>query len=556
MKKTFLLLSAFFVCSFCFQLKAANFTYYVSPTGDDTSNDGLTATAPFMTISKVNGLLSAGQSAIIYLEEDAVFTERVFFDKSGIELEIIGNNTKIVRPTGTGGWDQTLRFNNVSVVKLKGITVENSSCKAIGGVIFASGQDMEVEDCIFKNNSTIDQPIGGSVIASRTVNLIIKNCYFENNKSLTGTGTGNIAYAGAILHSGVGGEFLVENSTFVGNTVDKSNSDAAGSAFYFFESSPNIGPARITIRNNTFYNNTTTSTGSGGTAVFTLNAGMTVADAYVVNNTFLFDERGTGTETPAEIYKKNVIVRLEGTAHKLHLINNVISGYRFSVAATTAASGREAIVAKNNYAVVMGEHANATDIANGVDGNIVISEGIVGTWDALTTTNINNLDANMATTGLATSLSTDKTIPYIAIQSLTSPLVDAGLATYLISSEELIPANDILGTLRASSVGKTGDAVDIGAFEYVNNSGSGTILPQNLLEEQILVFQQNNEIIINNNGTEKNMILAIMQIDGRKVAEMQVAGSLSISKNMLPKGALIFMFDNGIAKTAKKIVVL
>lgn len=568
MKKTFLLLGAIFMCVCCFQTRAAEpVSLYVSSTaGNDESNQG-TEEEPFRTVTKAVSVVAPNTPTVIYLEKDAVFLEsgstsssRINFP-ADVQLEIIGENSTIrafPTPPTTNQFNRIFRIASGSV-KLKGLILENGYPGNVGGAIFFAGETLEIDSCIFRNNTsgeTAGSTGGGGAIACRGKNLIIKNSYFQGNLCYGGSG------GGAVLHAGNQGTLVVENTTFDQNTLTVGDSN--GSVFSFYENNTtNKGPAKISIRNCTFYNNTITNRDAGGAGVVVLHASMNATEAEVINNTFLFDKRFPLTEadegkSDAEkaktIYKRNVGVRIEGTAHQLHFINNAVSGLRYAVSATHA-TGRK-IVAKNNYMVTMGKHANVDEFdisqENTADenGNILVIQ-TTSTGDPLQG-DVTALDGNMSLTGLAAGLSTDKAIPYLAIADENSPLIDAGLNTYTVNETERVPSNDALGTARASSADRTGDKADIGAFEYV--AGSFTGFTESPGDDPVLVCRQGDRILIQN-GSPYTLSLSIVRPDGTILSRMRMERSLTIHRDELPGGVLIFVFDNGISRISRKVLL-
>lgn len=570
MKRTFLLLSAMIGCACWFQARAAeSVSYYVSSTyGSDEENDEGTKENPFRTVTKAISLVAPNTPTVIYLEKDAVFLEtgstsssRINFP-ADVDLEIIGENSTIQAfpaPPTTNQYNRIFRIASGSV-KLKGLILENGYPGNVGGAIFFAGETLEIDSCLFRNNTageSTGNSGGGGAIASRGKNLIIRNSYFQGNVCYGGSG------GGAVLHAGNKGTLVVENTTFDRNVL--STGDSNGSVFSFYEvNSTNKGPGKISITNCTFYNNTITNRDAGGAGAITLHASMNATEACVVNNTFLFDQRfplteadegKTDPEKAKTIYRRNVGVRVEGTAHQLHFINNVVSGLRYAVSATHA-TGRK-IVAKNNYMITMGKHMNVNEFdavqENTADenGNILMIQ-TTSTGDPLQS-DITALDENMPMTGLATSLCTDSIIPYLAIVDENSPLINNGLNTYSVHETEQVPTTDVLGTLRASAEAKTGDKTDIGAFEYV--SGPLVALEEEpAWEDGISIGRQADGILLRN-YLPYPVSLSIVGMEGRLLSQMRLSGSLTISRSELPRGVLIFIFDDGTTKIFRKVLL-
>jgi hypothetical protein len=470
MKKTLFFSILLIVSALTVQLSVQGAVYYVDPDKAD-SNDGTSWENAFKTVQGALTTLGAN-TGTIYLKKDATFTEHSIGPTAGANVEIIGDNTTIqaFSQSSTSGARRIFRVplsgSEVTNVKLKGLILQNG-CQngAVAGCIFIASGNLEIDSCTIKDNNSLGNSSGGGAICNRGGNLTIKNSYFKNNTAAS------IGGGGAILQSKTGSSIIIENTTFEGNTAnigDNTTATAAtsGSAIGLYESSTNSGPSNIRIVNCTFLNNTTVNTGVGGAVGnITLMADMN-ATAWIVNNTFIFNRRDTdpGTGTPIEraktVFKRNVAVRIDGSNNTLYFINNVVSGLR-NVISSASTTGRT-IVAKNNYAVAVGPHANVTELAAETDANGNTINFVISTGDP-TLENITTLDANMQLTGLAAELSTDKFPPYLPTIK-TSPLVEAGLASY--GDPEQVPATDQLGVVRASHDGDTGLKKDIGSFEY------------------------------------------------------------------------------------------
>jgi hypothetical protein len=529
--------------------------YYVSPSGNNSNNGS--ESAPLKTVTAAVAKVTAGTPTVIYLEKDAVFTETVSFPNVNPQLEIIGDNTTVraFATPPTSGSKRVFRIENGNV-KLKGLILENGFPNAVGGAIFVATGTLEIDSCIFRNNTTgaSSANASGGAIASRGSSLIVRNSYFENNKA-PGSAAG-----GAILQSGTGSSLLVENTTFSGNTNGSGDSNASTIGLYE-ASGGNKGPSDIRIVNCTFFNNTVASLGTNTIGAVTLHESMNTATAYLINNTFLFNKRFELTaadESESDqvkakiIFRRNAAVRIEGETHKLYFINNVVSGYRNPIAAK-AISGRT-IVARNNYVVVIAEHPNVSELS-AANGNIIRAQTTNAADPFLA--EIAKLDAAMPDAGLADALSAAGFVPSLPITA-SSPLLDAGLSSYTVGETEYVPGKDLYGVDRASTSAGTGSGVDIGAFEFVENIGNPVGLSGLPIETgNFTVTQTPNEICIRNNS-DSNLSFRIVQIDGRQVSASVIAGNgaeLHLPKSHLPKGLLILVFNDGISTATQKVIL-
>jgi hypothetical protein len=198
--------------------------------------------------------------------------------------------------------------------------------------------------------------------------------------------------------------------------------------------------------------------------------------AYVVNNTFYFDHYDLSSDDPKIIFRRNSAARVD--AGTLHYINNVALGMRNALVANLA-TGRT-ITAKNNYSVVLEPHAYVTELPGSTtpvadaNGNITFCVRLTNTGNP-PLNDVNTLIANQAAaaTGLATTLATDRFPAYLPIiveeeGGEQSPLIDAGLSSYIVNEAEYVPATDIRGISRTlTATTDAGAGVDIGAYEYV-----------------------------------------------------------------------------------------
>ena len=145
-------------------------------------------------------------------------------------------------------------INERITVNLINLTFANGkSC--YGGAIWISQSDVNIANCIFKNNSAIDyadensicHASGGAIYNDKGL-IKICNCLFEENR----VSGGNESFAGAIYNDM--GEMTILNSKFISNYIN--GSFANGGAIYDFS-------GVLVIYNTTISNNTVNSTGGG-----------------------------------------------------------------------------------------------------------------------------------------------------------------------------------------------------------------------------------------------------------------------------------------------------
>lgn len=544
MKKT--ILFAFMLVAGLMHVSAQN-VYYVYSTGDDS--DGLTPGTAFKTPVKAVNLITDNTPTTIYLEPNATFeiASQLALGGSGspywaVDVELIGDNTTIQLPE-TNTANRAFRIATDGVVKMTGLNIKNGAQGAVGGGIYFAGKTLEIDKCVFENNQS--RAGGGAAIASVGNNLTIKNSYFKNNR-LTGTVYGTVLQLGNASGSNT---LTIENTTFEGNRL--TSGDGRGTAVSTFTTAAGSTAYKIDpviIRNCTFLNNNLTVDGNGNAGMYGvihLGANAPASNVFVVNNTFLATERYSAF---------NNAVRIEGTGHKLHLVNNVIAGLRHGIVAGEALASRQPISATNNIFVCFSPKSNAVtdpDLANdNTKNNSVTPIPLAG--GSATADEIAVLEAAIAELKMETSLSLDEVVPYLKITDKSSPLVDAGINTY-VSGTEFVPATDIIGTTRADAGSYTGSSVDIGAFEFVGGTQTSLIGVESK-DEPATVYQDNGTLTIQSN-TDKNVTVKILRVDGRQLYAASVQGSVSIAKSELSDGILLVVISDGTTTSVKKIAL-
>lgn len=563
MKKKTLLLSVVLVVSACFFQQAVAGTtdddttrYYVSTTGLD-SNNGTSESTAFATISKALSSVNVATPVIIYLEagQEFITTAQCITPITGVNLRIEGNGATI-RNTAVSARMLKLESSTSSSyaygnVILKNITFKDGTVPsgAGGGAVYFGGDTLKVENCIFLNNKGSG---AGGAIASKGKVLIVRNCYFKGNQVVEYPTDPKTHQGGAIVHTGRmsdGNYLLVENSTFEENTAIQHGSAIAiayqGTGTQFYDGKLD----NVYIRNCTFLNNTRSkhTVSTGGSAVIHLAGTLranTYPNTYLTNNTFLFYKEDYNSD-----YSEETALRIGHVNYEVHLVNNVVAGFPYGIIAV--ADRVQPITAYNNTISVFEQGATVTD-ADLQAGNP--NNNIVTTYQAYSAGTIATLAAHITDDlKLGTSLAAGAgiTVPYLPITDLSSPLVNSGLNSYLIGTTEQVPATDVLGVVRASGAANTGSAVDRGAFEFVDLS---TSVSDRKVEDLAVVLQQTGFLTIRN-ISDNDLSLRIIQVDGRQVYAAPVKGELKISKSELPKGVLIFVFNDGLSSAATKILL-
>jgi hypothetical protein len=219
-----------------------------------------------------------------------------------------------------------------------------------------------------------------------------------------------------------------------------------------------------------------------------------------------------------------------------------------------AKAGRIEISASNNYVVCLESTARLddSDFAEGNDKNNTIIFNKTVTGDPIPS-HIAALDENMLLAGLDASLTTEDAVPYLKIKDKSSPLVNAGINSYVAGSE-LVPTTDIIGTTRATESVYTGSKVDIGAFEFVGDAPTSLSGIDATGNELATVYQNNGTLTIQNN-TNNNLTVKILRVDGRQIYAASVQGSVSVNKSELSGGILLVVISDGTTSSVKKIAL-
>lgn len=519
----------------------ADKVYYVDPDGN--APDGMTVDAVYTKVASAINSVTADEPVTIYLKPGHTFTENnMNTGTNRVNLIIIGDSTTI-----NAGAAQRILRTEAARLELKGITFTGvKDYTSMGGVIYFAGNVSEsseliVDSCVFDGNVLTSgaNAYGGAAIATGTnaMNVTIKNSVFKNNQA---AGYSDSMSGVVIYCQGKNGSLTVENSLFQGNVIN-SNSGALAIGL------ANGSNMRARLVNNTFYNNTTLAVPVGSVPNILIKG--TANTAEVVNNTFYFDLRDEsddeGDQTQMkEVYKRTSAVNLGETGdNTLYFVNNAVVGLRNAVI-SPAATGRT-IVCYNNYSVVLEPHGYVTELADDVNGNVLLTAREANTGDPFIA-DIDNLTALMAEAGLEASLSTDNFVPYLAVNE-SSPLINAGTAEYLVADENIVPGVDVLGTARDD------EGVDIGAYEYVTEDLPTAIADVDRAPE-LSVYVRSGELVIENH-TDNTFEVSLMQVDGRLVTAMPVQHTAVVARASLAHGVLLVVATDGTAQITKKVIL-
>jgi len=247
--------------------------------------------------------------------------------------------------------------------------------------------------------------------------------------------------------------------------------------------------------------------------------------SYIVNNTF---------------YKNTQMgVRVDGLYNKVYLVNNAIIGGNVGLgtqyALNTGSPKRtQTIEAWNNViaGTIKGVGTYADDLSLNADK---------ATYN--NTVEIFSGSFTLANVGLNEDLSTDKSIPYLAISSSASALVNTGLNTKVIESAERVPSTDILGMAKDGTK-------DMGAFEFDQTT---TIVSPGFVSGYMELINTKDVVSVVN-LSHNPIYLQVMSIEGKIVKNVRIDNSVVINKGELPRGLLLFVVNNGQQIVTNKVL--
>lgn len=518
MKKNFLLV-ALLAGSLGVNSFAATEIYVKAGSGNDNYNGSSWNTA-FKTVSKAIGSVQDNEETIIYLEPNTVFDTGGQLDLGeNKKVTIVGNNTTLraaEKPGKEGGEGaRILRAATGCDLTVRGITFLNGRQVTYvpGGGLYFAGNTLVVDSCIFIDN---ESGSGGGAIAARAVDVTVTNSYFDGNYVNSGYGVG-----AAILQSGVkdgaAGSLRVENCTFYRNDLN-----GIGTAIATYDPSDGMQYANvdeITIVNCTFLANTSDLTNQAAIDVTSSDD----ASMKIINNTFYGND---GALRIGDIYKG-----------ELYFINNLVY-------ANGSGIFGDPNYTVNNYRTPIEGYNNII-----VGGELGVNEAIDDECFNDKKDQYNNRVATTATyplsmIALATSLSNDNYVPYLAITAENSDAVNAGYADGAYA--DMIPAADIRGL---KAVGTR----DIGAYEYGATEPSA--ISSVVADESDFVIARNGDQITVVNTADRHFTLTVVDMLGRTVYSAQGTDMLTVNKQDIAARCAIFVLTDGVSKKVEKIML-
>lgn len=141
----------------------------------------------------------------------------VFGQNIGRVVEIISSTVTLQGLTITGGRfanDAGVRAETPTILTVEDCIIENNTATTVTGGLYA-GRSLTMRNTIVRNNTS--PTIAGGVALQGPGPHIIENCRFENNSA--GTSDTVNHHSGALSLNPSGGQVIVRDSVFVGNTA-------------------------------------------------------------------------------------------------------------------------------------------------------------------------------------------------------------------------------------------------------------------------------------------------------------------------------------------------
>jgi len=511
----------------CFTLSAVDI--YVSPTRGNDANNGSLAT-PMKTIETAVFSVKDNIQTTIHIDNNSTINLGAIlnFGKNK-KVEIVGQNVILKAaslpaqkdPSGlplTGQGNRILQALDNCNLKIKGITFQNGRQIGYlaGGAIFFTGNTLVVDSCKF-----IDNQAGscGGAIAARSQSVVVTNSYFQGNNILGGGARGAAIMQAGPLTETTKGTLSVQNCTFYNNTTQH---DGYGFVINIYDSSLSAdgggysNTGKIEVTNCTFLQN---SSVTKYMAAIDVSDGD--CDVFIVNNTFY----------------NNSDCAFRLSASKAYLANNVIVGGKQGIMSNDKVIDgyRPEIVAVNNIVV-------------GTEGGINV--GIDDACFTSAKSSNNNVVSTTASypisaVGLASSLTTDNFVPYLAITSANSSLIDAGIDnTLAVFGANYVLTVDMRGRL-------TNNKKDIGALEY--NGITGLSTPE-YISDNYRISQSVNTVTVKS-ISDKSFSMKIINMTGRVVYSTKVNSSIEVSDKTIGQGVFILVLNDGTKLSSKKILL-
>jgi hypothetical protein len=167
--------------------QAAATTWYVSPSGDDTTNDGKSAAKPFKTIAKGISAATGGtatSSGDTVLLADGTYQEHDL-DYAGKAITVRSASddpTKCILDCQQKGRGFAFHSGETSTSVLQGITITKGRASgSVGGGMYNFNSSPTITNCTFSHNAAANY--GGGMATWFGSNPTVTNCTFVGNTS-------------------------------------------------------------------------------------------------------------------------------------------------------------------------------------------------------------------------------------------------------------------------------------------------------------------------------------------------------------------------------------
>ena len=252
-------------------------SWFVDVDGSDTNGNG-SSTYPFSTTQHAHDVSAENDTIQIKV---GTYYEHITIDHS---LTIVGVTVFGEKPILDGsGSGRIITTGDNATLSVRDLTFSNGYYNDQGGgAIYSFYEPLHIINCEFIDN-TVDGGGRGGAIETHSENSIIKNCYFENNQSLSSNG-GALGLWGGLVDSctfvsntadGNGGAINIEDNATVRRSLFTDNiAGSKGGAIY-------IALTAADVINNTVYNNQA----DYGGGISTYNSASSIVNTILWQNT-------------------------------------------------------------------------------------------------------------------------------------------------------------------------------------------------------------------------------------------------------------------------------
>lgn len=309
---------ALFAFILMFNVPISSTTYFVrSATGSD-SNDGLTPASAFLSLGKaVNLSLTDGD--VINISGTFNYAElNKFMLKS---ISIVGDNKSTAIIKGTLPGANFLSIGNSATpvsVLVENVTIQDfdfwdGSTQTEGGVFRVyKGSTLTCKNVNFINNQAV---VGGAVNLLASTG-IFEDCYFYNNRAKLRPSVNTNAF-GAAIQVNAGSSYSEDASLTVDRCLFEDNStDNSGAAIRYIAATK--GAANLLIQNSTFVGNTLKGSNSTTGGSIQIQVTSEVSDIKIINNTIAYNYSEFNNVTAL------AGLSVSGNDDKLILMNNIL----------------------------------------------------------------------------------------------------------------------------------------------------------------------------------------------------------------------------------------